>query len=107
MEQTDWLIKTAKLKREDLTLHTANSFTTLVVLRHVLTWCVLVVCYTVTASQATPNTKTMAFKTQVAVVTVPLKGTTVGYDETYTLNAIRVWPICRLVIPMAIKPRVQ
>ncbi|MCP6618259.1 alanine racemase, partial [Klebsiella pneumoniae] len=30
-QQTDWIIKKAKLKREALTLHTANSFATLTV----------------------------------------------------------------------------
>ena len=87
LEQTDWLIKTAKLKREDLTLHTANSFTTLAVpearLDMVRPGGVL---YGDSIPSYTQYKKTMAFKTQVAVVNSYLKGTTVGYDETYTLK---------------------
>ena len=87
LEQTDWLIKTAKLKREDLTLHTANSFTTLAVpearLDMVRPGGVL---YGDSIPSYTQYKKTMAFKTQVAVVNNYLKGTTVGYDETYTLK---------------------
>ena len=87
LEQTDWLIKTAKLKRENLTLHTANSFTTLAVpearLDMVRPGGVL---YGDSIQSYTQYKKTMAFKTQVAVVNNYLKGTTVGYDETYTLK---------------------
>ena len=87
LEQTDWLIKAAKLKREDLTLHTANSFTTLAVpearLDMVRPGGVL---YGDSIPSYTQYKKTMAFKTQVAVVNSYLKGTTVGYDETYTLK---------------------
>ena len=87
LEQTDWLIKTAKLKRENLTLHTANSFTTLAVpearLDMVRPGGVL---YGDSIPSYTQYKKTMAFKTQVAVVNSYLKGTTVGYDETYTLK---------------------
>ena len=86
LEQTDWLIKTAKLKREDLTLHTANSFTTLAVpearLDMVRPGGVL---YGDSIPSYTQYKKTMAFKTQVAVVNSYLKGSTVGYDQTYTL----------------------
>ena len=87
LEQTDWLIKTAKLKREDLTLHTANSFTTLAVpearLDMVRPGGVL---YGDSIPSYTQYKKTMAFKTQVAVVNDYLKGTTVGYDQTFTLK---------------------
>ncbi|UOO89314.1 alanine racemase [Vitreoscilla massiliensis] len=87
LEQTDWLIKTAKLKREDLTLHTANSFTTLAVpearLDMVRPGGVL---YGDSIPSYTQYKKTMAFKTQVAVVNSYLKGSTVGYDQTYTLT---------------------
>ena len=87
LEQTDWLIKTAKLKRENLTLHTANSFTTLAVpearLDMVRPGGVL---YGDSIPSYTQYKKTMAFKTQVAVVNSYLKGTTVGYDQTFTLK---------------------
>ena len=87
LEQTDWLIKTAKLKREDLTLHTANSFTTLAGpearLDMVRPGGVL---YGDSIPSYTQYKKTMAFKTQVAVVNDYLKGTTVGYDQTFTLK---------------------
>ena len=87
LEQTAWLIKTAKLKREDLTLHTANSFTTLAVpearLDMVRPGGVL---YGDSIPSYTQYKKTMAFKTQVAVVNDYLKGTTVGYDQTFTLK---------------------
>ena len=87
LEQTDWLIKTAKLKREDLTLHTANSFTTLAVPEARLDMLRPGgVLYGDSIPSYTQYKKTMAFKTQVAVVNDYLKGTTVGYDQTFTLK---------------------
>lgn len=86
-QQTDWLIKKAKLKREALTLHTANSFATLTVPESHLD---MVRAGGVIYGDSLPDRveykKLMAFKTQVATVNAYLKGTTVGYDQTYTLK---------------------
>ena len=86
-QQTDWLIKKAKLKREALTLHTANSFATLTVPESHLD---MVRAGGVIYGDSIPDRveykKLMTFKTQVATVNTYLKGTTVGYDQTYTLK---------------------
>ena len=86
-QQTDWLIKKAKLKREALTLHTANSFATLTVPESHLD---MVRADGVIYGDSIPDRveykKLMTFKTQVATVNAYLKGTTVGYDQTYTLK---------------------
>jgi alanine racemase len=86
-QQTSWLIKKAKLKREDLTLHTANSFATLTVPESHLD---MVRAGGVIYGDSIPDRveykKLMTFKTQVATVNAYLKGTTVGYDQTYTLK---------------------
>ena len=86
-QQTDWLIKKAKLKREALTLHTANSFATLTVPESHLD---MVRAGGVIYGDSIPDRveykKLMTFKTQVATVNAYLKGTTVGYDQTYTLK---------------------
>lgn len=86
-QQTNWLIKKAKLKREELTLHTANSFATLTVPESHLD---MVRAGGVIYGDSIPDRveykKLMTFKTQVATVNAYLKGTTVGYDRTYTLK---------------------
>lgn len=86
-QQTDWLIKKAKLKREELTLHTANSFATLTVPESHLD---MVRAGGVIYGDSIPDRveykKLMTFKTQVATVNAYLKDTTVGYDQTYTLK---------------------
>ena len=86
-QQTDWIIKKAKLKREALTLHTANSFATLTVPESHLD---MVRAGGVIYGDSLPDRaeykKLMTFKTQVATVNAYLKGTTVGYDQTYTLK---------------------
>ena len=86
-QQTDWLLKKAKLKREALTLHTANSFATLTVPESHLD---MVRAGGVIYGDSIPDRveykKLMTFKTQVATVNAYLKGTTVGYDQTYTLK---------------------
>lgn len=86
-QQTNWLIKKAKLKREELTLHTANSFATLTVPESHLD---MVRAGGVIYGDSIPDRveykKLMTFKTQVATVNAYLKGTTVGYDQTYTLK---------------------
>lgn len=87
LEQSHWLIQQAKLKRKDLTLHTANSYTTLAVpearLDMVRPGGLL---YGDSIPSFTEYKKTMAFKTQVATVNSYLKGSTVGYDQTHTLQ---------------------
>lgn len=86
-QQTDWLIKKAKLKRETLTLHTANSFATLTVLEsHLDMVRAGGVIYGDSLPYRVEYKKLMTFKTQVATVNAYLKGTTVGYDQTYTLK---------------------
>ena len=86
-EQTAWLIKKAKLNREELTLHTANSFTTLNVPEAHLD---MVRAGAIIYGDGFPDhpefKRMMAFKTQVAVVNDYLKNSTVGYDQTYTLK---------------------
>lgn len=87
LEQSTWLIKQAKLKRENLTLHTANSYTTLKVpearLDMVRPGGLL---YGDSLPEFTDYKKVMQFKTQVATVNPYPKGSTVGYDQTFTLN---------------------
>ena len=86
-EQTAWLIKSAKLNRNELTLHTANSFTTLNVPEARLD---LVRAGAILYGDGFPSypefKRMMSFKTQVAVVNRYLKDSTVGYDQTYTLK---------------------
>ncbi|TCM68020.1 alanine racemase [Acinetobacter calcoaceticus] len=86
-EQSTWLIKTAKLKRKDLTLHTANSFTTLNVPEARLD---MVRAGSIMYGDGFPDhpeyKRMMAFKTQIAVVNNYLKDSTVGYDQTFTLT---------------------
>ncbi len=86
-QQTNWLIKKAKLKREELTLHTANSFATLTVPEsHLDMVRVGGVIYGDSIPDRVEYKKLMTFKTQVTTVNAYLKGTTVGYDQTYTLK---------------------
>ena len=85
--QTNWLIHTAKLDRKQLTLHTANSFATLTVPEsHLDMVRAGGVLYGDSIPERTEYQKIMTFKTQVAVVNHYAKGTTVGYDQTYTLK---------------------
>lgn len=86
-QQTAWLIKKAKLNRNELTLHTANSFATLAVPEsHLDMVRVGGVLYGDSIPDRTEYKKLMTFKTQVATVNSYIKGTTVGYDQTYTLK---------------------
>lgn len=85
--QTNWLIHTAKLDRKQLTLHTANSFATLTVPEsHLDMVRAGGVLYGDSIPERTEYKKIMSFKTQVAVVNHYAKGSTVGYDQTYTLK---------------------
>lgn len=85
--ETAWLIQTAKLDRSKLTLHTANSFTTLAVpearMDMVRPGGLL---YGDTIPEHTEYKKIMAFKTNVASINSYPKGNTVGYDRTFTLT---------------------
>ncbi|AJG12956.1 alanine racemase [Pseudomonas shirazica] len=85
-EQTDWLIKHAKLDRSKLTLHAANSFATLEVpeahLDMVRTGGAL---FGDTVPTRTEYQRVMQFKSHVAAVHSYPAGNTVGYDRTFTL----------------------
>ena len=86
-EQADWLIKTAKLDRKKLTLHTANSFATISVPESHLDMVRpggLIYGDTIDAKPA--YKPIMSFKTKVASVQFYPAGTTVGYDGTHTLT---------------------
>lgn len=85
-EQTAWLIKTANLDQNKLILHTANSFATIAVPESHLDMVRtggLIYGDTIDANPA--YKKIMSFKSKVASVQTYSKGTTVGYDGTYTL----------------------
>jgi alanine racemase len=86
-EQTDWLIKHAKLDRSKLTLHAANSFATLEVpesrLDMVRTGGAL---FGDTVPTHTEYQRAMQFKSHVAAVHSYPAGNTVGYDRTFTLT---------------------
>jgi len=86
-EQTDWLIKTAKLNRKDLLLHCANSFTTLNVPE---AWMDMVrpgaALYEPLYDAHPGYERVMQFKSRVASVNAYPAGSTVGYDGTHTLT---------------------
>jgi len=86
-EETDWLIKEARLNRKDLLLHAANTQTTLEVPEG---WFDLVRAGRVIYGEVGPDYpefKTlMAFKSRVAAVNAYPKGSGVGYDQTRTLT---------------------
>ncbi|UOO89315.1 alanine racemase [Vitreoscilla massiliensis] len=89
LEQSGTIIKQGKLKREDLILHTANSFTTIKVPEAHLD---MVrpgnVIYGDPSIAGLPGYKRVlsAFKTKVTMVNTYPKGSTVGYDQTHTLS---------------------
>jgi len=86
-EQTDWLIKEAKLKRADILLHTANTATTLEVPEG---WFDMVRPGRVIYGEVGPDypefSTFMSFKTRVTAVHAYPKGSGVGYDHTRTLE---------------------
>lgn len=86
-EQSDWLIKTAKLDRSKLTLHAANSFVSLNVPEG---WFDMVrpggIIYGEPVYERPEYQYIMSFKTKVASVNFYPKGSTVGYDRTHTLE---------------------
>ena len=86
-EQTGWLIKKAALKREDITLHVANSFTALMIPESHLD---MIrpggAFYGDTTPKFSEYKQIFSFKTRVASVHNFPKGSTVGYDSTIALN---------------------
>jgi len=86
-EQTDWLIREARLRRTDLLLHTANTQTTLEVPEG---WFDMVRPGRVIYGEVGPDypefSKFMSFKSRVAAVNRYPKGTGVGYSHTRTLE---------------------
>jgi len=85
-EQTDWLIRQAKLDRSQLLLHAANSFTTLNVPE---AWLDMVrpgaVLYEPQADHPGYQ-RVMQFKSRVASVNAYPAGSNVGYSGTHTLT---------------------
>ena len=86
-QESAWLIKVARLDRSKITLHTANSFATLAVPESRLD---MVrpggLLYGDSIPERTEYRKTFAFKSRVANINAYPKGSTVGYDRTYTLS---------------------
>ncbi|MFB2539453.1 MULTISPECIES: alanine racemase [unclassified Acinetobacter] len=84
---TDWLIANAKLDRSKLTIHAANSFVSLHVPEG---WFDMVrpggIIYGEPVYERPEYKYIMSFKTHVAAVNFYPKGSTVGYDRTYTLT---------------------
>jgi len=85
-EQTDWLIEQAKLNRQDLLLHSANTQTTLEVPEG---WFDMVRPGRVIYGEVGPSypefSTLMSFKSRVTAVNAYPKGSGVGYDHTRTL----------------------
>ena len=85
--QTGWLIENAKLDRNSLTLHTANSFTTMNIPEaHFDMVRPGSILYGDNFPDHPEYKKLMAFKTKVAVVNNYIKGSTISYDQTYVLK---------------------
>ena len=85
-EQSKWLIQAAKLDRSKLTLHTANSFTTVSVPEgrfDMVRPGALLYGEPIGGKQLE---YVMAFKSRVGSVNSYPKGSTVGYDRTFTLK---------------------
>jgi len=86
-EQSDWIIKQAKLNRQELILHTANTEATLDVPE---SWFDMVRPGRVIYGEVGPNysefSTFMAFKSRVTSVNAYPKGSGVGYDHTQTLK---------------------
>lgn len=86
-QDVDWLVKTAGLARDRITVHAANSFATLAVPESHLD---MVrpggLLYGDSIPERTEYRKTMAFKSKVASINHYPKGSTVGYDRTFRLE---------------------
>lgn len=86
-QQSAWLIKQARLKRENITLHTANSFATATVPEsHLDMVRAGGLIYGDVAYIDPEQLPVMSFKSKVASVQFYPKGSTVGYDGTHTLT---------------------
>lgn len=85
-QESAWLIKAAGLDRNRLTLHTANSFATGKVPESRLDMVRPGGLLYGDMAGFPDYKKTMRFVSKVASVQFYKKGTTVGYDGTYTLN---------------------
>ena len=86
-EQVAWLIKRAKLNRKDLTLHTANSYTTLNIPEARLDMVRAgAIMYGDGFPKHTEFKRMMSFKTKITVVNKYLKNSSVGYDQTHILQ---------------------
>ncbi|MCG7656332.1 alanine racemase [Wielerella bovis] len=84
--ESKWLIRNAKLDRSKLTLHTANSFTTVAVpeARYDMVRPGGLLYGEPAAGKQLEVV--MAFKSRVASVNLYPKGATIGYDRTFTLK---------------------
>lgn len=86
-KESGWLLHNAELKRRDIILHAANSFATLAVPESRLD---MVrpggLLYGDSIPERTEYKKTFALKSRVATVNYYGKGSTVGYDRTFTLQ---------------------
>jgi len=87
MNETSWLIEHSDLKRDDVTLHAANSYTTLMLpearLDMIRPGGAL---YGDTTSQFPEYKSIVSFKTEIASVHKFPAGSTVGYDSTEILS---------------------
>lgn len=85
-QQAAWLIKHGKLKRDNITLHAANSFATVKVPEsHLDMVRAGSLVYGDVAYIDPEQLPVMSFKSKVASVQFYPKGTSVGYDGTHTL----------------------
>ncbi|MCK9817526.1 alanine racemase [Pseudomonas sp. MAFF 302046] len=86
-QQSGWLIEHAKLDRSRLTLHSANTFTTLEVPEG---WLDMVrpgaALYGYPVGGHEEFKRVMQFKSRVAAVNAYPAGSTISYDRTYTLS---------------------
>lgn len=85
---TQYLIKTAKLDRKKLTLHTANSFATVQVpeSRYDMVRPGKLIYGYGGGNSSLPTQTMISFKSSVAVINSYPKGSSVSYDGTYTLS---------------------
>ena len=84
LKEADWLIKTAKLKRNDILLHTSNTYATIFVPDTRLD--AVRVAAALFGYGAPGYEEVMTFKTKVASVNKYPKGNSVGYDRTFVLK---------------------
>lgn len=86
-EDTKWLIENAGLKRDQIVLHTANSYTTLTVPEaHFDMVRPGGLLYGDSIPTRTEYKRIFSFKSRVANINHYPKGSTVGYDRTFTLE---------------------